>query len=248
MFRSILGSVLVAFTGLAPVGCASTAESTSDVAQVADLSTSHVTTYRGRIDVGGETLAIALRLTAEVPAATTERIDCWAHAGNEPLCTLWFDGHAGTLQSELTVTDAGGGVLVTRSEGRPTFQGGRYLSPDVSASFLQKPGASALTEVDVAVAVAGVTATSSRGPSLRMPQGYGAPGTLELPALLALRDVEGSFADNSTGQTRLSSHRFQGRPELRFPESVSVTVGVIARPAELMGTSRSVVLQRDDGR
>ena len=53
-----------------------------------------------------------------------------------------------------------------------------------------------------------------------------------------------TFEDESSGQTRLSTHAFTGTVALRLPDSIAFDVGVVTKPHDFIGATVPVVLAK----
>jgi hypothetical protein len=219
--------------------------SSPTVGEEAELrSASSTESYTGSIDAGGSTFAVRLDVAYVFPSSVTQYIDCWAHKTNAGTCQLFFEGLKNTITTKLTISAPSGAVLATRESTSDDPPGVGYRSNEESARYLLNRGAAPTLRAEGSVSVEGVAAQFPSGGFVQLARGYGSPGQIDVPAATTFEVRRGSMADNTSGETRLSRHAFEGRASLALPEEIRVTAAISVEKQDFFGRPVEVVLRR----
>ncbi|MBK6692964.1 MAG: hypothetical protein IPG50_12305 [Myxococcales bacterium] len=235
---------LALFTLATTLGCSIDAregEASGSGEQSDELRAGLAARYSGVVEVDGARYLVRLDVASTLPSRIAQKVDCWAHASNEPLCYRWFDGASNTIKTTLRVFAESGAMLGSTETNHTHAPGTGYLDAQESHAYLLNAAAPASETRDGTLTTDGVSVALPPGGHLQLARGYGIPGRVEVPATVLLSQARGSMVDNSSGVTRLSTHTFVGRPSLWLPSEVRFVGSHVSASAS---PSLDVVLHR----
>ncbi|MDF2693230.1 MAG: hypothetical protein K0S65_1613 [Labilithrix sp.] len=223
-------------------GCAASSDTDEAAeAQESNLQTTTTTSYEGSFDVNGASYKLTLEVTSTAATSAEQRVDCWKHASNTPLCQQWWADSPAKLTTVLSLRSSSGAVIETNREQHEISPNSGYLDDAESATFYKVPGARARRFIPSYVGVEGITVEVG-GAKIVAARGYGFPTDIELSPTIQFTTRSRRYTDDSSADTGLTDHRFQGSVALSFPESIALDVGVVTERSDFVGKKVPVVL------